>query len=253
MAANIISQISTSNTFQQWLGATQSLISTANLLTNGNGDSFIANTRIIVGGVGSNVSLNVETSATINDLQGNSANVTNVTTRNLTVTSNVETLNVTTNLYVGDDLIVYKNANIIGDLTVSGNLTLDALGFDDLSVSGSGSFGNTLSVTGTTTLSNLTLTGNVATLNVTNQANFGSNVRIDGDLTVSGNITLDEIGFDDLQISGSANIANNLTVHGVSNLANANVAVLSGSSNNLIFIAITEAKQEAVAFAIALG
>jgi len=253
MAANLISQISTSNTFQQWLGATQSLISTANLLTNGNGDSFIANTRIVVGGVGSNVSLNVETSATINDLQGNSANVTNVTTRNLTVTSNIETLNVTTNLYIGDDLIVYKNANIVGDLTVSGNLTLDALGFDDLSVSGSGSFGNTLSVTGTTTLSNLTLTGNVATLNVTNDATFGNDVRIDGDLLVSGNITLDEIGFDDLQVSGSANIGNNLIVAGVSNLANANVALLSGSANTVIFTAINEAKSEALAFSIALG
>lgn len=253
MAANLISQLSTSNTFQQWLGATQSLIGTANLLTNGNGDSFIANTRLVVGGEGANVSLNVETGATINVTTGNVANITNVTTRNLTVTANIETLNVTTDLYVGDELIVYGNANIVGDLTVSGNLTLDALGFDDLAVSGSGSFGNNLTVTGQTTLSNIAITGNVATLNVTSQANFADNVQIHGDLTVSGNITLDEIGFDDLQVSGSANIGNNLIVHGVSSLANANVAILSGSANTLIFTAIEEAKAEAVAFSVALG
>lgn len=253
MAANLISQLSTSNTFQQWLGATQSLISNANLLTNGNGDSFIANTRLIVGGAGANVSLNVETGASINVTTGNTANITNVTTRNLTVTANIATLNITSDLYVGDELTVYGNANIVGDLIVSGNLTLDALGFDDLAVSGSGSFGNNLTVTGQTTLSNVAITGNVATLNVTSQANFANNVQIHGDLTVSGNITLDQIGFDDLQVSGSANIGNNLIVLGISNLANANVAILSGSANTLVFTAIEEAKAEAVAFSVALG
>jgi hypothetical protein len=61
MAANLISQLSTANTFQHWLGATQLLVGTTNLLTNGNGESFFANTRLVIGGEAANVSLNVET------------------------------------------------------------------------------------------------------------------------------------------------------------------------------------------------
>ena len=53
MAANVINQLSTANTFQHWLNATESLIATANLLTNGNGSTFYANTRLEVGGTNS--------------------------------------------------------------------------------------------------------------------------------------------------------------------------------------------------------
>jgi cytoskeletal protein CcmA (bactofilin family) len=271
MAANVINQISAANTFQQWLIATTSLIGTTNLLTNGNGESFFANTNLIVGGTGANVSLNVETSATINDLVGNTANVIDVQIRDLDVTGNIAALSVTNSAYIGQNLTVYGDTTlsgdiaVTGDLTVSGNLTLDALGFDDLSVAGSGSFGNTLSVTGVTTLSNLTVTGNVATLNVTNDAVFGNDVRIDGDLTVSGNITLDEIGFDDLIVSGSANIANNLTVTGTANTTgnatfrNAEVTgtltanVFVGNANTGIYSAIQSAADQSIAFSIALG
>jgi predicted acyltransferase (DUF342 family) len=265
MAANTINQLSTANTFQHWLNATELLIATANLLTNGNGEAFYANTRLIVGGSSSNVSLNVQTSATINDLVGNTSNVVTGTFRNLTVTQNVASLNVTGNSYFGQDVVVYGNQQIKGDLEVSGNLRLDALGFDDLSVAGSGSFGNTLTVTGQTTLSNVTVSGNVATLNVTNQANFGNNVRIDGDLVVSGNITLDSIGFDDLNVSGSANISNNLIVTGTTNLTgnltvvNANVTstlvanTFIGPANTQIYNTISQVQSEILAFSIALG
>jgi len=187
------------------------------------------------------------------------------TFRNLTVTQNVASLNVTGSSYFGQDVVVYGNQQIKGDLEVSGNLSLDSLGFDDLSVAGSGSFGNTLTVTGQTTLSNVTVSGNVATLNVTNQANFGNNVRIDGDLVVSGNITLDSIGFDDLNVSGSANISNNLIVTGTTNLTgnltvvNANVTstlvanTFIGPANTQIYNTISQVQSEILAFSIALG
>ena len=265
MAANVISQLTTSNTFQQWLGTTQLLIATANTLTNGNGSAFYANTRLIIGGSGSNVSLNVQTSATINDLVGNTSNVVTGTFRNLTVTQNVASLNVTSNAYFGQDVVIYGNQQIKGDLEVTGNLKLESIGYDDLEVSGSGSFGNNLTVTGQTTLSNVIVSGNVATLNVTNQANFGSNVRIDGDLTVSGNITLDQIGFDDLIVSGSANIANNLIVQGTANVTGSATFVdaevtgtltanlFVGNANTEIYNAISEVQSEVLAFSIALG
>ncbi len=265
MAANVISQLTTSNTFQQWLGTTQLLIATANTLTNGNGNAFYANTRLIVGGSGSNVSLNVETSATINDLVGNTSNVVTGTFRNLTVTQNVASLNVTSNAYFGQDVVVYGNQQIKGDLEVSGNLRLDALGFDDLSVAGSGSFGNNLTVTGQTTLSNVTVSGNVATLNVTSTAGFGSTVYIAGDLFVGGNITLDTVGFDDLNVSGNAYITEVLYVTGRSEMTgnvtmvNANVTStlvannLTGAANTRIYDAIAQTEASSLAFAIALG
>lgn len=49
MPANI-NQVTTANTFQQWLIATQDLISVANNLTNGVGGTFYANTDLVVGG-----------------------------------------------------------------------------------------------------------------------------------------------------------------------------------------------------------
>jgi hypothetical protein len=49
MSANI-NQVTTANTFQQWLVATQELIAVANNLTNGVGGTFYANTNLVVGG-----------------------------------------------------------------------------------------------------------------------------------------------------------------------------------------------------------
>lgn len=68
-----INQLTTANTFQHWLTATQSLISTANTLTDGNGATFVANTILEVSGTGS--SLNVRTSADINQLYVNTGNL----------------------------------------------------------------------------------------------------------------------------------------------------------------------------------
>ena len=164
MAANLISQLTTANTFQHWLTATQSLIGTANLLTNGAGSTFYANTRLEVGGT--NATLNVVTSATINDMIGNTANVITIQARNLSITENVtSTFRTTGQAIIGSDLTVYGNSTIVGDLTVSGNITLDAIGFDDLSVNGSATIANTLSVTGNSTFSSANISNLVGTAN----------------------------------------------------------------------------------------
>jgi hypothetical protein len=174
--ANTISQISATNTFQEWLTATQSLIGVANNLTNGDGSTFYANTRLEIGGTGA--SLNVVTGATINEQYSNTIN-----TVNLVVTQNIAQANITNTLKVGNDAVVYDTltvfgnttlntnldvvgtANITGDLNVSGNINLDSIGFDDLNVAGSGSFGNTLNVTGATTIS--TVAHSIATPSIT--------------------------------------------------------------------------------------
>ena len=151
-----INQLTTANTFQQWLTASQSLIAVANNLTDGgNSSTFYANTNISVA----------------------------------------------------------NNVTIGGDLTVSGNIILDAIGFDDINANGSISAANNLSVGGESALT--------------------GNVTIGGNLTVSGNIILDQVGFDDIIANGSITAANNLTVLGTSNLniITSNTGLLSVNSN----------------------
>ena len=239
MAANTITQLTTANTFQHWLTATQSLIGTANLLTNGAGSTFYANTRLEIGGA--NATLNVVTSATINDLIGTTANVVTVQVRNLNLTENVtSTLKTTGAAFVGTDLTVYGNSTIAGnttisgDLTVSGNIILDAIGFDDLSVNGSATIANTLSVTGNSTFSNANVTS-VLTANI---------ARI-----TTANITSANISTTTGTIA-SANITS-------ANITTSNVGTFIGAANTAIYAAIAAAANSAadgsVALAIALG
>ena len=237
MAANLISQLTTANTFQHWLGATQSLIGTANLLTDGNGQTFFANTRILVGGTSANVSLNVETGATINVITANTTNTVNLQSKEVVVTGNITslttiTMNTGTGTYQTGELVfqgpnnnvTYANSTAI---VQSWNTTSNVLSLIQLS----GTFNantNTyaqLSNANWTTINvssgfsyakpNVTLPSNVLIqrdLFVDGNTRVTGNTTIIGDLTVSGNITLDTIGFDDLSVAGSATVANTLSV-----------------------------------------
>ena len=106
-----IKQLTTSNTFQQWLITTQDLIATANTLTDGNGATFIANTILDISGTGSQ--LNVRNSGSINTLYANTANIT---------TGNVVTLSFST--ASGNTITVFDanvtNAANIGVITGGG-------------------------------------------------------------------------------------------------------------------------------------
>jgi hypothetical protein len=146
-----INQLTTANTFQEWLTATQNLIAVANNLTDNTGGGFVANASIFIQGTES--SLNVRTRANINTLQANTLNL----------TGNANTINVTSNVYVGQDLFVY------GNVTVSGNITLDAIGFDDLEVSGSANIGQILTAN-TANITNLVGAANTAIYNLINGA-----------------------------------------------------------------------------------
>lgn len=115
-----INQISTANTFEQWLIATQSLIAFANSIT-GTGGTFTANTSeyIITGNltVGNTVTApTVNTDVIIFDdgtrLTTNSPNVfiantitanLNITTSNITVTNNATVGNITATLISATD------------------------------------------------------------------------------------------------------------------------------------------------------
>jgi hypothetical protein len=89
-----INQLTTANTFSQWLTATQALIQTANTLTDGNltGTVFSANTLLEITGAGSRI--NVRTSGSINVFHSNTSTIgnvisTNVTTGNVNVTNQI--------------------------------------------------------------------------------------------------------------------------------------------------------------------
>jgi hypothetical protein len=232
-----ITQLSTANTFQQWLIATQALITTANTLTDGNGASFIANTKLDVSGTGSQ--LNVRNSAGINTLYANNAFLGGFT--------NVTTLNVSTSGYIGGDL------QVDGNVTVSGNIILDSIGFDDIIANGSIEVGNNLTVSKNTTLANVTATyGNFSTANVTI-------------LTGSANTALyNNIAISQAFATSAGSYANSafLQANTPSYTANsgsgyANSAFVSANSGagyaNSAFTAANNAVDSAVALSIALG
>jgi cytoskeletal protein CcmA (bactofilin family) len=232
-----INQLSTANTFQQWLIATQALITTANTLTDGNGASFIANTILDVSGTGSQ--LNVRNSAGINTLYANNAFLGGFT--------NVTTLNVSSSGYIGGDL------QVNGNVTVSGNIILDSIGFDDIIANGSIEVGNNLTVSKNTTLANVTATyGNFSTANVTI-------------LTGSANTALyNNIAISQAFATSAGSYANSafLQANTPSYTANsgsgyANSAFVSANSGagyaNSAFTAANNAVDSAVALSIALG
>ena len=231
-----LKQLTTANTFDHWLISTQDLIATANLLTDGNGQTFYANTNLDISG--STSSLNVRNSAGINVLYANTATLGNVritgnVTSNLNITQNTnigQDLYVTANTFIGGNTQILGSTTIGGDLTVSGNITLDAIGFDDLAVSGSGSFGNNLSVGANTTL-------NVATANLITVVTE----TVTANLSVGQTITTDKV------VGNTINVVNE-TVTGEL-VAN----VFTGNANTQIYSVIGQAQADSLAFAIALG
>lgn len=250
MAANLINQLSTANTFQHWLQATESLIGTTNLLTNGNGETFFANTVLRIGGSAANVSLNVETGATINVISGNTVNTINLESREFVSTGNITsktTISMNTGtgtfqtgeiVFQGPDAtvanatakaIVYTWDNPNKKLTIiqpNGVFTQDANTYGELSsalwttINTSSGFSftapNVALPTNVHVKRNLYVDGNTR---ITGNTDIYGSTTIAGDLTVSGNITLDTIGFDDLSVAGSASIANTLTVTGNTTLS----------------------------------
>jgi hypothetical protein len=181
--ANTITNLTTSNTFLQWLTGTQSIISSLNSLREGG----VANTYLL------NTSI-----------------------------------------------------EIAGDLVVGGNLTLDAIGFDDLNVAGNTVINGTLTVGGNTSLSNATITyGNFETSNVTLMVGSANTA-------VYANITA---------VSGFASVAgsyaNSAFIHANSAYGSQNTTGVYANSAaiyaNGAFIAANTAAGDSLAFAIALG
>ena len=133
-----IGYVTTANTFQQWLIATQDLITVANNLTDNIAGTFYANTNLVAGNT-----LNVVGDTTISG--------------NLTVSGNI-----TLDALGFDDLAVNGSATIANTLSVTGAATLS----NTLAVTGAATLSNTLAVTANTTLSNVAVSGtaNISTV-----------------------------------------------------------------------------------------
>ena len=231
-----INQLTTANTFQEWLTATSQLVAVANNLTNNTGGGFLANSSIFIEGTGS--SLNVRNLANINTLQANTFNL----------TGNVATMNVTSNGYIGGDLFVY------GNVTVSGNLTLDEIGFDDLQVSG------TANIVGNTTLSNATINyGNLRTANVVFLVG-SANTAIYANITSAYSVALSAGSYANsaFRHANSGFIqANSSFIHANSGFIRTNSSFIHANSGfiqaNAAFTSANDALAQSVAFSIALG
>lgn len=174
--ANTINNLTTSNTFLQWLTASQSVISSLNSLREGGvSNTYVVNTSI----------------------------------------------------------------EIAGDLVVSGNLTLDAIGYDDLNVAGNTQLTGTLTVGGNTSLSNAYVTyGNFETSNVTVMVGSANTAVYANIATVSGFAT------------SAGSYANSAFIHANSSYTDANSAAVYA---NGAFTAANSAASDGLAFAIALG
>jgi len=182
-----ITYVTTANTFQQWLIATQDLITVANNLTDNIAGTFYANTNLVAGNT-----LNVVGDTTISG--------------NLTVSGNI-----TLDALGFDDLIVNGSASIANTLSVTGAATLS----NTLAVTGAATLSNTLAVTGAATLSNtLAVTANTTLSNVavSGTANISTVISAAGLLSASTNVHVNDWVF-----SQNANVKSGVTTLSVVN------------------------------------
>jgi trimeric autotransporter adhesin len=141
-----IGYVTTANTFQQWLIATQDLITQANLLTDGgNTQTFYANTNIFCSN-----NLTVTGNTIISgDLQLAGNLLVNTISSIITSGSaNLASVNVTSGLWVGTNSRIYGNSNISGTLTVTGNSTLGNIAVSKITNSGDATITGNLTVSG---------------------------------------------------------------------------------------------------------
>lgn len=295
-----INQISTANTFQEWLTTTSILVAVANNLTDNTSGGFLACSSIYIQGAGA--SLNVRTLANINTLQANTANIANIslehgsitgngtlTIKDANVWANIVSANVTGNLAVGGQAIVYNRltapianiatANIAnislanGHIVANGNLTVSDINVTSniVSVNVTGN----LAVGGQTIIYNrLTapivnigteIIANIATANISNISFANGHIAANGNLTISNiNVTSNIVS---LNVSGNIAIGSNATISGNVVLQSNTIATdlyltgtFKGPANDSIYSAIAgansnfgEAIATSLAFAIALG
>lgn len=220
-----ITTLTTANTFFQWLGATNQLITISNFL---NDNSFFnTNSTIVISGGGT---LNVLGTAILNTVLSNTINV-----RTINVTGAGEALNVANSANVSGNIYIGGNVSI-GNLVVRGSYTIDNPTLTNLVLAGYANVASNLNVrssfsqmgpqpsyfAGRLELSNqetsLIASGNVTitkNVSVTQNVVVGANLVAFRIIGTTANIT-------SLNVS-SMNVTNNIEVSGTINTRFINV------------------------------
>ena len=200
-----INQISTQNTFGEWVAATTNLITISNNLT----DNFLVSNALITLSR-SGISLNVTNSAIINSLTANTINISS-TTGNLIVS--------------GNTTLAYANVTkvlTVKDLVVQGTYSLGTASYINIDASGYINAATYLKSTNYLSVgtfinqsgANNTFAGQTAFINAATSITTLGNVSFGKNATITENLTVNK----NLNVSGNTYILKNLGV-GTSNPA----------------------------------
>ena len=209
------SNISASNYISASTLNSNDLVSTNNILTN------ITSSNISASGYVSSSFVDTNTLTSINNI------LTNITSSNISASGylSASTLN-------SNDLVSTNNILInvtASNISASGYISGSDGWFNTLNVSSSINNIGTLSVTGSTTLTDTLLT-NLTASNISASGFItASSIYDTGELIVLGNTKLGDDVNDTIQITGSTNISGSLTVTGLTTLETLNLNNISAS------------------------
>lgn len=123
-----INQLSTTNTFQEWLSATQQLIAVANTITDGYTLTTTSNIKL----TGSGETLNVSNTGRITNLVSNSINANTIFISG--ISGRDFSLNVANSIWVGGNVTITNNLTV-GNVTITGTQVLACTEFGAMTAS----------------------------------------------------------------------------------------------------------------------
>ena len=154
----------------------------------------------------------------------------------VTAESTFKSVGITTLASAGGITTTGGDLYIGGDLYVSDDIVYDEATARNWNISGTAIVGTLLDVNGHTELDNLNVSGLSTFVGV---STFKSDVYIDGNLDVIGNIALDEIAGGNLNISGITTIGNLLDLNGNLHVAGVSTFVGVATYSDNLFVSGT--------------
>ena len=169
-------------------------------------------------------SSNVDINATVDILNG------------VTAQSTFKSVGVTTLASSGGITTTGGDLYVAGDLNVNGDLVYDEASARNWNISGIATVGTLLNVSGNTNLTKVNVSGISTFVGV---STFKNDVYIDGNLNVVGDITYDEVSGRHLNISGIATIGTLLDLNGNLNVSGVSTFVGVATYSDNLFVSGT--------------
>ena len=154
----------------------------------------------------------------------------------VTAESTFKSVGVTTLASSGGITTTGGDLYIGGDLYVADDIVYDEATARNWNISGTATIGTLLDVNGRTELDNVSISGVSTFIGV---STFKSDVYVDGNLDVIGNLTLDEITGGNLNISGITTIGNLLDLNGNLHVAGVSTFVGVATYSDNLFVSGT--------------